>query len=384
MNLLVLNYEYPPIGGGGGIICKAISEGLAGCGHRITLITTWLNGLPETEKNGEIKIIRLKSLRKNNYRSNPVEMMSWIIKSRKYLGQLCGAEHFDICFAHFVMPGGETARYLKQKFGIPYVVMSHGHDVPWVRPASLFLYHALLYFRLKRICSLSSVNFVQTREMKLNIDRFTGKKRSDKNILLPNGCDMNFYTPSDRIKNPVMNIIFSGRLVQQKDPLTLLRAISVFSEFTRNFTMNIYGDGPLKKRMERYISKTNLNDNIILHGKVSMEKMRDAYGKADLVISSSVSEGMSITILEAMSCGIYAMITPASGNTELITSGINGELFDFSDFYGLAEKIRRFYIEKYQDGYKIPEEHLCDFRKKHRWEDIVNQYDIIINSLELS
>jgi len=77
------------------------------------------------------------------------------------------------------------------------------------------------------------------------------------------------------------------------------------------------------------------------------------------------------------------MSTPASGNPELITSGVNGELFDFSDSYGLAEKIKRFYIEKHQEGYKIPEAHLADFRKKYRWEDIINQYHIIINSPEL-
>jgi len=75
------------------------------------------------------------------------------------------------------------------------------------------------------------------------------------------------------------------------------------------------------------------------------------------------------------------MLTPASGNTDLITPAIDGEMFDFSDFSGLAEKIKHFYIEKYQKDYQIPRTHLAEFRKIHDWEGLVKQYDTIINSL---
>jgi len=384
MKLLVLSYEYPPVGGGGGVICKYISEGLAKCGHQITLITAWLKELPEAEQTGNLKIIRLRSSRNNDYRSNPFEMISWIIKSKKYLDVLCNVEKFDLCFAHFVMPGGETAKYLRQKYNIPFVVMSHGHDVPWVRPGSLYFYHALLYFRLKKICSLSLINFIQTSEMKANIDRFTGDKTKDKNILVPNGCDINAYKPETRIKNDVMNIIFSGRLVKQKDPFTLLRAIKIFSKITRNFKIHIYGDGPLRRRLEHFIVKAALEENIIIHGKVTGTVMQEAYVNADLLVSSSISEGMSITILEAMSAGVYVILTPASGNTELITPGIDGELFDFSDSPGLAEKIRMFYNKKFLQEYSIPPAHLAEFRKTHNWEGIIKQYNTIINSVKLS
>ena len=49
MNVLVVNYEYPPIGGGGGVICKDISEEIASKGHRVTVVTSHYDSLPQHE-----------------------------------------------------------------------------------------------------------------------------------------------------------------------------------------------------------------------------------------------------------------------------------------------------------------------------------------------
>ena len=79
MKLLILNYEYPPLGGGAGVITQNIAEGLSKLGHEISVVTTWFQGEKEVEiVNDNLKIIRLKSKRKYLYRSNPREMLSWI------------------------------------------------------------------------------------------------------------------------------------------------------------------------------------------------------------------------------------------------------------------------------------------------------------------
>ena len=308
-------------------------------------------------------------------------MISWIRYSEKYLDQLCKNESFDLCFAHFVIPGGEVARYLKVKYKIPYVVMSHGHDVPWVRPYSLYFLHALAYSRLKSICSSSSYNLVQTEEMKENMDRFTGTKYHKKNILIPNGCDPVQFRPQDRPRNEVMNIIFSGRLVKQKDPLTLMRALKVFSMATDHFKLHVYGDGPLRGKIEKLVRDYSLSENVVIHGKVASDGIIEAYNHSDLLVSPSLSEGMSITILEAMCTGVYALVTPASGNTGLISHGVNGELFDFKDHIHLAEKISNFYKDKFLTGFKVPAAQLETFRNRYDWKEIVKLYDELIKPL---
>ena len=47
MNLLFLNYEYPPLGGGAGVCTKYEAEGLAKLGHKVVVLTTWFNGEQE-------------------------------------------------------------------------------------------------------------------------------------------------------------------------------------------------------------------------------------------------------------------------------------------------------------------------------------------------
>ncbi len=206
MKILILNYEYPPIGGGGGAISKSIAQGLTDLGHKTTVITTWIAGEKELlQQSGKPTIIRLKSKRKNNYRSNPVEMLSWIRISKKFGYEYLLSNSFDICFANFALPGGEVGLYIKRKFNLRYVVMSHGHDIPWVRPMDqLFIYHALTYNRIKKICLNSELNFVQSSIMKSNIDRFLADRNNDKNIIIPNGVDTEEFAIAKRTSSNIL------------------------------------------------------------------------------------------------------------------------------------------------------------------------------------
>ncbi len=72
--ILILNYEYPPLGGGAGVCTRFEAEGLATLGHQVTVLTTWFDGEEEIEKKGNLTIVRLKSKRKYEFKSNPVKI----------------------------------------------------------------------------------------------------------------------------------------------------------------------------------------------------------------------------------------------------------------------------------------------------------------------
>jgi len=117
-----------------------------------------------------VRVIRLKSKRKFIYCSNPREMYSWIIHAKKFLTTHLKSETYDLIFANFSMPGGEVAYSMKIKFGIPYTVISHGHDIPWFAPQQMFWYHLFTYHWIRTIIINSEKNFVQSHEMKENIE----------------------------------------------------------------------------------------------------------------------------------------------------------------------------------------------------------------------
>jgi len=65
MNVLVINYEYPPVGGGGGVICKDISEEIVRKGHKVTVVTSQFGTLPRQEKENGVTVVRLPVVMRN-------------------------------------------------------------------------------------------------------------------------------------------------------------------------------------------------------------------------------------------------------------------------------------------------------------------------------
>jgi glycosyltransferase involved in cell wall biosynthesis len=79
MRILLINYEFPPLGGGAGNATKNVAKELTVLGHEVLVLTTWFEGLPENSFTDNYRIIRIKSRRKRVDRSNPIEMLSFII-----------------------------------------------------------------------------------------------------------------------------------------------------------------------------------------------------------------------------------------------------------------------------------------------------------------
>jgi glycosyltransferase involved in cell wall biosynthesis len=384
MKILVLNYEYPPLGGGAGVITQHISEGLARLGHKITVITTWFENLPEKEEQDNLKIIRLKSKRKFTYRSNVLEMLSWVKFSKRFLVNFLIENSFDLCFANFAIPGGIVALYLKNKYNIPYAIISHGHDIPWFCKKEMFWYHLVLFPIIKNICKKSELNFVQTGEMKTNIDRFLGKKQASKNIIIANGCDTQQFFPETTRQSSLFKIIFSGRLVKQKDPFTFLNAVKLLSKKNIQYTATVFGDGPLRKSMEKFVKGNQLMEVVRFAGWVSKQKLAEEYRSADVFVQTSIHEAMSIAIMEALSSGTYVFCTSVGINSDLIYDGVSGEIIPVTNPIILAEKLTAFYYEKFLKGYIVDSNTTKKFLIKYDWATIVQQYELAFKNLSTS
>ncbi|MDA3911872.1 MAG: glycosyltransferase family 4 protein [Bacteroidales bacterium] len=382
MRILMINYEYPPVGGGAGVIAKHIAEGLVGLGHEVHVISVRFGDLPDsTEENG-VQVTRLKSKRKYACQSNPLEMLSWMRIAKKFLRRHLKQESYDVCFAHFALPGGEVAYSMNLEFGLPYVVMSHGHDLPWFFPKQMWFYHTLTYFWIRKIVLNSKALFVQSDVMETNARLFLGKQKSKLIKQIPNGWDADFYFPDFSKKSDTFTLLFPGRLVKQKDPFTVLKAVQRLNTEISDLKLRVLGDGPLRKPMEAWVKSKNLQNTVCFEGWMDKVRMRDAYQTCSMVVLPSLNEGMSMATLEAMACGTYVVVTDVSRNTLLVKPGVNGLIIGMQDDKALAEAILDYYTENHLNDYQVPQSSIDKLSEIYSWDTVVKQYDEVLSELK--
>lgn len=121
-------------------------------------------------------------------------------------------------------------------------------------------------------------------------------------------------------------IVTVGRLDPAKNHFLLIDAFGLFSQAHPGYHLSIYGDGPLRSPIEKYIEEKGLQDMVELKG--AKKDVISHIVSAKAFVLSSKYEGMPNALIEAMCVGLPCVSTKVSGATELIRSGENGILID--------------------------------------------------------
>ena len=135
-----------------------------------------------------------------------------------------------------------------------------------------------------------------------------------------------------------------GRLEAVKDPLQLARAFAALvtssSEMRRRARFVWVGDGPLRAALEQHLESSGGRDLAWLPG--ARSDVPELLRLCDLFVSSSLNEGISNGILEAMASGLPVVATAVGGNGELIVPNFTGELVPAGDADALAQAMQRY------------------------------------------
>lgn len=132
-------------------------------------------------------------------------------------------------------------------------------------------------------------------------------------------------------------IVSSGRLVPWKGFQELIEIVAAHHEWR----LEILGDGPQHQELKNRIQKSGGEKRITLRGRVSQTQARETFAKATVFVLNSRYEGLSHTLVEAMSVGTPIVATKAGGNPEVVQDGINGILIDVGDKKGLEQALFR-------------------------------------------
>ena len=102
--ILVLNYEFPPLGGGASSLSHGICKGYVKLGHHVDVVTMNYKGLPYYEVMDGINVYRIKCLRSKKEICHPWEQLSFIINAKKFLKKFLKNKKYDINHTHFIIP----------------------------------------------------------------------------------------------------------------------------------------------------------------------------------------------------------------------------------------------------------------------------------------
>ena len=129
MRILICNYEYPPLGGGGGVVTALLAEELARR-HEVTVLTSQGLGLPSESVEEGVRVVRAPVFfRKQKAAANVPSMLAFIPMGIRLGKRLLKKERFDVINTHFALPSGPVGDALARSAGIPNILSVHGGDL---------------------------------------------------------------------------------------------------------------------------------------------------------------------------------------------------------------------------------------------------------------
>lgn len=150
-----------------------------------------------------------------------------------------------------------------------------------------------------------------------------------------NGIDSDKFQYRGPVRRPVA--ISVARLSKEKDFPTLLRAVGIVRDEIPEFKLKIVGDGAERLALEKLAAEMRLGGTVEFLGEQS--RVPELLAEAGFFVSSSLTEGISLTLLEAMAVGLPVLATAVGGNPEIVVPGETGLLVPAADPRALAKGI---------------------------------------------
>jgi len=169
-----------------------------------------------------------------------------------------------------------------------------------------------------------------------------------------------------------------GRLTKVKGHDYLIEAVPAILKEIKNCKVIIAGDGPLKEQLTKLIYKYNLSNNIKLIG--YSDNVKEILAVIDLFILPSLSEGLPISLLEAMASGKPSIASGVGGITEVILDNVGGIVIPPHNSESINDAVIKLYRDE-QHYKKLKEEGIKVVEEKFSTNKMVEQYINIYSNL---
>jgi glycosyltransferase involved in cell wall biosynthesis len=342
IKLLMLNFEFPPIGGGA---AHAHLNLLKQYAKRDDLSVDVLTSAAQpglfTEKfSDNVTIYKVGLHKKDLHFWRKTEVIEWLFKSKFHYRKLLKQNNYDLVHAFFGFPTAYLCYKSSKK--LPYIISLRGSDVPGQHTRLKLDYKILGPLLFKPIWRNAVLLVACSEGLKERALSFLPDVSID---VIPNGVDLNRFSPAEDAKSSdVLRLLTVGRLSATKRIDILIEAIRILYNSGLNVHFAIVGGGQLEQKLRQIVSEANLRDIIKFTGRIESEKMPQMYRRHDIFVSASMQEGMSNAMLEAMASGLPIITTRCEGVEELIKG--NGFIAKSTRAEELADAVKKLAVDR--------------------------------------
>ncbi len=343
--LLLINYEFPPLGGGAANATDNTARELAALGDEVLVVTSAFGDLPRVERLASgVEIRRIPTLRRRRDRSSVVEMLAFLASSLVMTPWIAARWRPHATIAYFGLPCGPAAWMVKALFGVPYLVSLRGGDVPGFQHRGIALYHRLAGPLIGWLWRRATAVVANSEGLAALARQFAPDQPVE---IIPNGVDAARFTPQGPEQagealgaceaGGSLNLLFVGRVVWQKGLDVLLEALAGLPPDLRNgLSLTIVGDGPAREALNAQAARLGLSGCVVFQGWLGREELPMAYRAADVFVFPSRDEGMPNVVLEAMAAGLPVVATRIAGSRDLVVEGETGVMVASEDAPALS------------------------------------------------
>lgn len=363
----MLNYEFPPIGGGAANANLCLLKEFAGKSDlRVDVLTSAAKPGFFTEQFSEnITIYKVGLHKKSLHLWRRIEVIEWLIKARGHYRRLVRENKYDLTHAFFGFPTG----YLCERGAgaMPYIISLRGSDVPGSN-VRLRLDYKILAPVFKRIWSNAAALVACSEGLKARALEFLPSASID---VIPNGVDLERFRPREgREKTECLRLLTVGRLSATKRVEMLIEAVEILRNENIKIHLTVAGGGAMERPLKQMIKHKGLSRIVEIAGHVESEGMPALYRRSDILVSATMQEGMSNAMLEAMASGLPIVTTRCEGVEELV--GDNGTVLGEADAETIAGAVKR--IAHDREVYRRMSEAARNRANSFTWSSVADRY----------
>jgi glycosyltransferase involved in cell wall biosynthesis len=346
--VLLLNYEFPPLGGGAGIASAALAQRLASRGALVDVVTSLPDGVRDEERVAglpcvtiapNLTLFRVRSRRRGIHQAGFFGAGSYLYSAVPVARRLLRARGYDIVHIYFSLPTGALIPALPLG-KTPVVVSLRGSDVPGYdeRNARLVLAHRLLrpltrwiWRRASRVVPVCESLGLLARQTSPSLEY----------SVIGNGVDLDLFRPGaiaePRARTPV-RCLAVGRLIERKGIADLLRAWSLLPRGC--YTLEIAGSGPDDASLRALAVQLGLERDVRFAGPLDREAVALRCRHSDMFVLTPHEEAFGNVFAEAIAAGLPVIGSNVGAIPDLVVHGENGLLVPPGDVDAIASAIR--------------------------------------------